>query len=163
MTSLQFSFENSHVHCCHIQVILSPIDSVADTYRALLPEGTLMEFQRILELKVTIKLLSCLLNCTHPFVYSCSMVICPGSSSSFGICPKYLSAFSTIIGVQLFGRVCDTLSGLICDDLYRVLKKLINRAYWMTSSNMDLGLHNLLFHLQLPLLSNRPQEPLQLL
>lgn len=26
---------------------------MADTYRALLPEGTLMEFQRILELKVT--------------------------------------------------------------------------------------------------------------
>jgi hypothetical protein len=35
-----------------IQVILSPFDSVADTYRALLPEGTPMEFQRILELKV---------------------------------------------------------------------------------------------------------------
>ncbi|CAK9325337.1 unnamed protein product [Citrullus colocynthis] len=34
-----------------LKVILSPIDSVADTYRALLPEGTLMEFQRILELK----------------------------------------------------------------------------------------------------------------
>ncbi|KAG5005772.1 hypothetical protein JHK82_023754 [Glycine max] len=33
------------------QVILSPVDSVADTYRALLPEGTPMEFQRILELK----------------------------------------------------------------------------------------------------------------
>lgn len=35
-----------------LQVILSPVDSVADTYRALLPEGTPMEFQRILELKV---------------------------------------------------------------------------------------------------------------
>lgn len=35
------------------QVILSPLDSVADTYRALLPEGTTSEFQRILELKVT--------------------------------------------------------------------------------------------------------------
>ncbi|CAK7340356.1 unnamed protein product [Dovyalis caffra] len=35
-----------------LKVILSPIDSVADTYRALLPEGTPMEFQRILELKV---------------------------------------------------------------------------------------------------------------
>ncbi|XVE57516.1 hypothetical protein DITRI_Ditri04bG0096900 [Diplodiscus trichospermus] len=34
-----------------LKVILSPIDSVADTYRALLPEGTPMEFQRILELK----------------------------------------------------------------------------------------------------------------
>lgn len=34
------------------QVILSPIDSVGDTYRALLPEGTLSEFQRILDLKV---------------------------------------------------------------------------------------------------------------
>ncbi|GAV83547.1 Vps53_N domain-containing protein [Cephalotus follicularis] len=34
-----------------LKVILSPVDSVADTYRALLPEGTLMEFQRILELK----------------------------------------------------------------------------------------------------------------
>ncbi|KVH91168.1 Vps53-like, N-terminal [Cynara cardunculus var. scolymus] len=33
------------------QVILSPIDSVADTYGALLPEGTPSEFQRILELK----------------------------------------------------------------------------------------------------------------
>ena len=35
-----------------LQVILSPVDSVADTYRALLPKGTSMEFQRILELKV---------------------------------------------------------------------------------------------------------------
>ncbi|THF97669.1 hypothetical protein TEA_016554 [Camellia sinensis var. sinensis] len=34
-----------------LQVILSPVDSVADTYRALLPEGTPLEFQRILELK----------------------------------------------------------------------------------------------------------------
>ncbi|KAG4956411.1 hypothetical protein JHK82_042121 [Glycine max] len=34
-----------------LKVILSPVDSVADTYRALLPEGTPMEFQRILELK----------------------------------------------------------------------------------------------------------------
>ncbi|KAG7657052.1 Vps53-like N-terminal [Arabidopsis suecica] len=34
-----------------LKVILSPIDSVADTYRALFPEGTPMEFQRILELK----------------------------------------------------------------------------------------------------------------
>ncbi|XP_076921561.1 vacuolar protein sorting-associated protein 53 A-like [Bidens hawaiensis] len=35
-----------------LKVILSPIDSVADTYAALLPEGTPSEFQRILELKV---------------------------------------------------------------------------------------------------------------
>ncbi|XP_077219869.1 membrane trafficking VPS53 family protein isoform X2 [Tasmannia lanceolata] len=35
-----------------LKVILSPIDSVGDTYRALLPEGTPSEFQRILELKV---------------------------------------------------------------------------------------------------------------
>ncbi|GMP23649.1 hypothetical protein CsSME_00001171 [Camellia sinensis var. sinensis] len=34
-----------------LKVILSPVDSVADTYRALLPEGTTLEFQRILELK----------------------------------------------------------------------------------------------------------------
>ncbi|KAJ4980344.1 hypothetical protein NE237_031181 [Protea cynaroides] len=34
-----------------LKVILSPIDSVADTYRALLPEGTPLEFQRILDLK----------------------------------------------------------------------------------------------------------------
>ncbi|XP_031389826.1 vacuolar protein sorting-associated protein 53 A [Punica granatum] len=34
-----------------LKVILSPVDSVADTYRALLPEGTPMEFQRVLELK----------------------------------------------------------------------------------------------------------------
>ncbi|XAR48300.1 hypothetical protein NMG60_11031066 [Bertholletia excelsa] len=34
-----------------LKVILSPVDSVADTYRALLPEGTPAEFQRILELK----------------------------------------------------------------------------------------------------------------
>ncbi|CAN0902402.1 Vacuolar protein sorting-associated protein 53 A [Linum grandiflorum] len=34
-----------------LKVILSPVDSVADTYRALLPEGMPMEFQRILELK----------------------------------------------------------------------------------------------------------------
>ncbi|KAG5549619.1 hypothetical protein RHGRI_014809 [Rhododendron griersonianum] len=38
-----------------LKVILSPIDSVADTYRALLPEGTPSEFQRILELKVGLK------------------------------------------------------------------------------------------------------------
>ncbi|KAJ6863830.1 hypothetical protein NC651_034591 [Populus alba x Populus x berolinensis] len=36
-----------------LKVILSPVDSVADTYRALLPEGTPMEFQRILELKIS--------------------------------------------------------------------------------------------------------------
>ncbi|KAL4598782.1 hypothetical protein ACB092_11G081900 [Castanea dentata] len=34
-----------------LKVILSPVDSVVDTYHALLPEGTPMEFQRILELK----------------------------------------------------------------------------------------------------------------
>ncbi|CAH9093474.1 unnamed protein product [Cuscuta epithymum] len=34
-----------------LKVILSPFDSVADTYCALLPEGTPAEFQRILELK----------------------------------------------------------------------------------------------------------------
>ncbi|KAK9058949.1 hypothetical protein SSX86_021566 [Deinandra increscens subsp. villosa] len=34
-----------------LKVILSPIDSVADTYGTLLPEGTPSEFQRILELK----------------------------------------------------------------------------------------------------------------
>jgi len=34
-----------------MQVILSPVDSVANTYRALLPEGTPLEFQRILDLK----------------------------------------------------------------------------------------------------------------
>lgn len=34
-----------------LKVILSPIDSVADTYCALLPEGTPTEFQRILDLK----------------------------------------------------------------------------------------------------------------
>ncbi|URE37568.1 Vacuolar protein sorting-associated protein 53 [Musa troglodytarum] len=34
-----------------LKVILSPIDSVANTYRALLPEGTPAEFQRILDLK----------------------------------------------------------------------------------------------------------------
>ncbi|KAL5726353.1 HIT domain protein [Ranunculus cassubicifolius] len=34
-----------------LKVILSPVDSVEDTYRALLPEGTPVEFQRILELK----------------------------------------------------------------------------------------------------------------
>lgn len=34
-----------------LKVILSPIDSVADTYCALLPEGTPAEFQRILDLK----------------------------------------------------------------------------------------------------------------
>ncbi|XVF52440.1 hypothetical protein PTKIN_Ptkin05aG0018200 [Pterospermum kingtungense] len=38
--------------CCYSKfVILSPVDSVADTYRALLPERTRMEFKRILELK----------------------------------------------------------------------------------------------------------------
>ena len=39
-----------------MQVILSPVDSVANTYRALLPEGTPVEFQRILELKVGVSL-----------------------------------------------------------------------------------------------------------
>ncbi|KAK4480319.1 hypothetical protein RD792_013388 [Penstemon davidsonii] len=34
-----------------LKVILSPLDSVADTYCALLPEGTPSEFQRILDLK----------------------------------------------------------------------------------------------------------------
>ncbi|KAL8538554.1 hypothetical protein ACS0TY_000538 [Phlomoides rotata] len=34
-----------------LKVILSPIDSVADTYCALLPEGTPSEFQRLLDLK----------------------------------------------------------------------------------------------------------------
>ncbi|KAL0317475.1 UNVERIFIED_CONTAM: Vacuolar protein sorting-associated protein 53 A [Sesamum angustifolium] len=34
-----------------LKVILSPVDSVADTYCALLPEGTPGEFQRILDLK----------------------------------------------------------------------------------------------------------------
>ncbi|XP_057980569.1 vacuolar protein sorting-associated protein 53 A isoform X2 [Malania oleifera] len=34
-----------------LKVILSPVDSVGDTYHALLPEGTTLEFQRILELK----------------------------------------------------------------------------------------------------------------
>ncbi|KAI3995071.1 hypothetical protein MKX01_020843 [Papaver californicum] len=34
-----------------LKVILSPVDSVSDTYKALLPEGTPSEFQRILELK----------------------------------------------------------------------------------------------------------------
>lgn len=46
-----------------LKVILSPIDSVADTYRALFPEGTPMEFQRILELKV-------ILTCLNPFPHS---------------------------------------------------------------------------------------------
>lgn len=34
-----------------LKVILSPMESVADTYRALLPEGTAADFQRILDLK----------------------------------------------------------------------------------------------------------------
>ncbi|KAG8078798.1 hypothetical protein GUJ93_ZPchr0007g5926 [Zizania palustris] len=34
-----------------LKVILSSVDSVANTYRALLPEGTHLEFQRILDLK----------------------------------------------------------------------------------------------------------------
>lgn len=51
MTSLVL-FSYTSVCIFIIQVILSPFDSVADTYRALLPEGTPMEFQRILELKV---------------------------------------------------------------------------------------------------------------
>lgn len=34
-----------------LKVILSPVESVADTYRALLPEGTAADFQRILDLK----------------------------------------------------------------------------------------------------------------
>nr|GEV74297.1 hypothetical protein [Tanacetum cinerariifolium] len=35
-----------------LKVILSPVNSVVDTYSALLPEGTPLEVQRILELKV---------------------------------------------------------------------------------------------------------------
>ncbi|BBN20320.1 vacuolar protein sorting-associated protein 53 [Marchantia polymorpha subsp. ruderalis] len=34
-----------------LKVILSPMEAIADTYRALLPEGTAMDFQRILDLK----------------------------------------------------------------------------------------------------------------
>ncbi|KAK1551372.1 hypothetical protein Q3G72_034524 [Acer saccharum] len=34
-----------------LKVILSPVDSVTDTYRALLPKGTPMEFRRILEFR----------------------------------------------------------------------------------------------------------------
>ncbi|KAH9299234.1 hypothetical protein KI387_030916, partial [Taxus chinensis] len=34
-----------------LKVILSPMESVADTYRALLPEGTAADLQRILDLK----------------------------------------------------------------------------------------------------------------
>lgn len=34
-----------------LKVILSPVDSVGNTYRALVPEGTPLEFQRILDLK----------------------------------------------------------------------------------------------------------------
>ncbi|KAJ7527685.1 hypothetical protein O6H91_16G066600 [Diphasiastrum complanatum] len=34
-----------------LKVILSPVESIADTYHALLPEGTSADFQRILELK----------------------------------------------------------------------------------------------------------------
>ncbi|PWA91894.1 membrane trafficking VPS53 family protein [Artemisia annua] len=45
-----------------LKVILSPVDSVADTYSALLPEGTPSEFQRILELKVVIILVHFLFN-----------------------------------------------------------------------------------------------------
>lgn len=52
MTSLVLFYFLIQVCIFIIQVILSPFDSVADTYRALLPEGTPMEFQRILELKV---------------------------------------------------------------------------------------------------------------
>ncbi|CAM6084244.1 unnamed protein product [Calypogeia fissa] len=34
-----------------LKVILSPMEAIADTYRALLPEGTAADFQRILDLK----------------------------------------------------------------------------------------------------------------
>lgn len=36
-----------------MQVILSPTDSIADSYRALLPDGSGADFQRILDLKVS--------------------------------------------------------------------------------------------------------------
>jgi len=36
-----------------LQVILSPMEAIADTYRALLPEGSGADFQRILDLKVS--------------------------------------------------------------------------------------------------------------
>lgn len=52
LASYSFLFLDSNCLFIIQQVILSPVDSVADTYRALLPEGTPMEFQRILELKV---------------------------------------------------------------------------------------------------------------
>ena len=35
-----------------MQVILSPMESIADTYRALLPDDSGADFQRILDLKV---------------------------------------------------------------------------------------------------------------
>lgn len=35
-----------------LQVILSPMEAIADTYRALLPEGSGADFLRILDLKV---------------------------------------------------------------------------------------------------------------
>jgi hypothetical protein len=35
-----------------MQVILSPMEAIADTYRALLPDGSGSDFQRILDLKV---------------------------------------------------------------------------------------------------------------
>lgn len=40
-----------------MQVILSPMEAIADTYRALLPEGSGADFQRILDLKVSIEML----------------------------------------------------------------------------------------------------------
>lgn len=55
--------------CKFMQVILSPVDSVANTYRALLPEGTPLEFQRILDLKVSSsKNLAFLVASNHPLL-----------------------------------------------------------------------------------------------
>nr|GEY80904.1 vacuolar protein sorting-associated protein 53 A [Tanacetum cinerariifolium] len=45
-----------------LKVILSPVDSVVDTYSALLPEGTPSEVQHILELKVLMILVHFLFN-----------------------------------------------------------------------------------------------------
>ena len=73
---------------CYVQVILSPVDSVADTYSALLPEGTPSEFQRILELKVVIILVHFLFN-----VFFVVLLV-------FFILPSVLSDLFVIIIIQ---------------------------------------------------------------
>ena len=57
-----------------MQVILSPMEAIADTYRALLPEGSGADFLRILDLKVIIDAILLLPNVSRLFLKSTLVV-----------------------------------------------------------------------------------------